>query len=105
MRPTGVAAAMCECQLHWLHKLREKDSANLIVVSSAQRRRDWCLCPMGSMSVIAICNISLGSVLNLCGLKPVNSFYLGGQMSVCAKFNYMILANSQVLEVSDTGIE
>lgn len=42
MRLTGVAAAMCKCQLQWLHKLREKDFANLKVVSSAQCRRDWC---------------------------------------------------------------
>lgn len=45
MRLTGVAPAMCKCQLQWLHKLREKDFANLKVDSSAQSRRVWC--PVG----------------------------------------------------------
>lgn len=52
MRLTGVAAAMCECQLQWLHKLREKDSANLKVVNSAQCWRDWRSCPVGWCSLL-----------------------------------------------------
>lgn len=52
MRLTGVAAAMCECQLLWLHKLREKDPANLKVVSSSQCWRDWRSCPVGWCSLL-----------------------------------------------------
>lgn len=75
MRLTGVAAAMCECQLQWLHKLREKYSANLKVVSSAQCWRDWRSCPLGWCSLLNP-YVNFPYFLGLCGWKTFNSFHL-----------------------------
>ncbi len=106
MRLTGVAVAMCECQLQWLHKLRDKASANLKVVSSALCWRDWRSCPVVLvLSVKSICKLSLDSILDLWGWRTINSSHLYGLMAVWTKFNVSVLANKYVILVSDTGFE